>query len=288
MTEDATWALLDMTSGMQDTADGIRETNREMGRATKTTSEYDKALQELKSTIDSVIGSVISGTSSLVSFDPFDLVSNPDGPARDFGRMWDVAINGFQSQWLDELRAQGLIPQDVLDQGEDALKRFAEAKSRAFQAGTDLSLMDKGKLKELVLERIRAQEALAGLRDEILRDIMGSGVSKAKATSALDSVFGEGDMTAAGTAGATGYAEGFLGSMSGQGGRIAATLAIEVEAHKTEFQESGKAAGGIWGKAFLRIVGDNVPPELVLLLVSLVTPGVMERIAKDKTRSEPK
>ena len=59
-----------------------------------------------------------------------------------------------------------------------------------------------------------------------------------------------------------------------------ANISLQVEG-------AGRSAGAMWGNAFLAVVGENVPPQLVALLVSLVTPGVMERIARDQGRGGP-
>lgn len=250
---------------------------------------YNDALDRLRGSVESAIGGAIAGTKSLMDFSAEGMVGSfdPNGAARNFGRMWDVAKNGFNSQWLEPLRQEGLIPQDVIDAGEGALKQFAEGKARAFQAGTDLGLLDKGAIKAQVMQQIAAQAELERMRDEIMRELSGQGISRSAAAGALDTVLGQQGMVPTGEAGAVGYTDGFMGSLIGQGGKIVTILATEIEENKGGFDTVGRAAGVLWGDGFLAVVGDNVPPALVTLLVSLVTPGVMERIAKDKSRSGP-
>lgn len=250
---------------------------------------YNESLNQLRGSIESAIGSAISGTKSLVDLGSEGMVGgfDPNGAAANFGRMWDVAKNGFQSQWLEPLRAAGLIPADVIAGGEEALKRFAESKARAFQAGTDLGLLDKDKIKAQVMAQIAAEAELAKVRDQILAELSGAGVNKTAASGALDTVLGQSGMTSTGQAGAVGYTEGFTASMAGQGAKIVTALSTEIEANTTGFEGAGRSAGTMWGSAFLAIVGENVPPQLVALLVSLVTPGVMERIARDQGRGGP-
>lgn len=265
----------------------------DLGVAYKTTAgavdTYDDALNRLRGSVESAIGGAISGTKSLMDFSAEGMVGSfdPNGPARNFGRMWDVAVNGFRSQWLEPLRQEGLIPDDVIAQGEDAIKRFAEGKARAFQAGTDLGMLDKEAIKRQVMQQIAAEAEMAAMRDQILAELAGQGINRTAAAGALDTVLGQQGMAPTGQAGATGYAEGFSSGLIGQGSKIVAVLATEIEENKGGFDTVGRTAGTLWGQGFLAVVGDNVPPALVTLLVSLVTPGVMARVAAENNRRGP-
>ena len=272
---------------------GLKDTWDDLGVSAKTVAggvdTYNAALERLRGSVESAIGGAISGTKSLMDFSSEGMVGSfdPNGPARNFGRMWDVAKNGFQSQWLEPLRQEGLIPDDVIAQGEDAIKRFAEGKARAFQAGTDLGMLDKDAIKRQVMQQIAAQAELERMRDQILAELAGQGISRTAASGALDTVLGQQGMTTTGQSGAAGYAEGFTASLAGQGGKIVTVLAEEIEANKTGFDTVGRQAGTLWGQGFLAVVGENVPTPLITLLVSLVTPGVMARVAAENTRRGP-
>lgn len=265
----------------------------DLGISFKTTAAgvdtYNDALERLRGSVESAIGGAVAGTKSLMDFSSEGMVGSydPNGPARNFGRMWDVAVNGFKSQWLEPLRQDGLIPDDVIAQGEDALKRFAESKSRAFQAGTDLGMLDKEAIKRQVMQQLAAEAEMAAMRDQILAELAGQGISRTAAAGALDTVLGEQGMTTTGTAGAVGYTEGFAGGLVGQGGKIVAVLAAEIQENSGGFDTVGRTAGTMWGQGFLAVVGDNVPSALITLLVSLVTPGVMARVAAENNRRGP-
>lgn len=271
----------------------LRGTWDDLGLSARTVASgvdtYNDALERLRGSVESAIGGAISGTKSLMDFSSEGMVGSfdPNGPARNFGRMWDVAVNGFKSQWLEPLRQEGLIPDDVLNQGEAALKQFAESKTRAFQAGTDLGMLDKEAIKRQVMAQIAAEAEMAKMRDQILAELAGQGINRTAAAGALDTVLGQQGMTPTGQAGATGYTEGFSSGLVGQGSKIVAVLATEIEENKTGFDTVGRTAGTLWGQGFLAVVGDNVPPALVTLLVSLVTPGVMARVAADNNRRGP-
>lgn len=288
------------TKGLSDTqldarfvGAGLKATWDDLGVSAKTVAAgvntYNDALERLRGSVESAIGGAISGTKSLMDFSSEGMVGSfdPNGPARNFGRMWDVAVNGFQSQWLEPLRQEGLIPDDVLNQGEDALKRFAEGKARAFQGGTDLGMLDKEAIKRQVMQQIAAQAELEKMRDQILAELAGQGVNKTAASGALDTVLGQQGLTPTGQAGAAGYTEGFSAGLAGQGSKIVTVLATEIEANKTGFDTAGRRAGVLWGTGFLATVGDNIPTPLITLLVSLVTPGVMARVAAENNRRGP-
>ena len=272
---------------------GLKTTWDDLGVSAKTVAAgvdtYNDSLERLRGSVESAIGGAISGTKSLMDFSAEGMVGSfdPNGPARNFGRMWDVAVNGFRSQWLEPLRQEGLIPDDVIAQGEDAIKRFAEGKARAFQAGTDLGMLDKEAIKRQVMQQIAAEAELAKMRDQILAELAGQGINRTAAAGALDTVLGQQGMAPTGQAGATGYAEGFSSGLIGQGSKIVAVLATEIEENKGGFDTVGRTAGTLWGEGFLAVVGDNVPAPLITLLVSLVTPGVMARVAAENNRRGP-
>jgi len=178
--------------GWTKTVDGTKQLTRELLKAgdandrfvdglTKTNtslSTTQKTVDALANSIENLIDQSISSTTGLVDFKTFGLPEgqnphgfDPNGPAQNFGRMWDVAVNGMQSQWWGVLRDKGLIPQDVIDQGEGALKAFADRSARAFQKGTDLSMLDKDALKQQVIEQAIRDKNIQDLRAQILAEL---------------------------------------------------------------------------------------------------------------------
>lgn len=70
----------------------------------------------------------------------------------------------------------------------------------------------------------------------------------------------------------------------GIGSRIASELSKQVEEAQATFNTSGRNAGTKWGTAFLGVVKDNVPFELLKILVDLITPEIQARLASERTR----
>lgn len=224
-----------------DLAAAMRYWADQSSKTTRTVRSQTDAYSGLRSEIESLISSSVSGTKGLVDLTtPQGMVGgfDPNGPARDFGRMWDVAVNGFQSQWLDELRAQGLIPQDVIDAGEAKLKEFASAKAKAFQAGTDLSLLDRTSIENQVKQQLEAQKQLAALRDSIVSDLVGQGLgTKQQVTTAVNNVVG-------------GAAEGVSTTQfETTGGAVAASLKTGLDA-ALKAQNIGSVVYDAWSVSF--------------------------------------
>jgi hypothetical protein len=252
--------------------------------ATGAISTYNQELENLKSTIAGIISASVSGTKGLVDFTESTVGGfDPNGPARDFGRMWDVAVNGFQSQWIDELRSQGLIPDDVIAAGEAALKSFAEGKARAFQSGTDLGLLDTNAIIAQVRQQLTANAEMERVRAEILATLTGQGISRSDASKALGQVLGDG--TDAGTSLGADIGTGISTGLNTAGASIAATLKQQIADASDRIIEAGRIIGRGLGDGLLQVFKDNVPAELVSILADLVAPEVLKRINAAKTTS---
>jgi hypothetical protein len=50
------------------------------------------------------------------------------------------------------------------------------------------------------------------------------------------------------------------------------------EENLKQIEASGERAGEVWGLGFLRMVGENVPQQLIDLLAQLVTPLVQGQL----------
>ena len=68
------------------------------------------------------------------------------------------------------------------------------------------------------------------------------------------------------------------------GAVLAGELSRQVDEAQKSFENSGKNAGRKWGGAFLEVVGENVPIELLNILTDLITPEVQARLANEGTR----
>ena len=258
-------------------------------KVTGATSTYNAELSALLSTTEKFISASVGSTKGLVNFGDQGLVNgfDPNGPAQDFGRMWDVAVNGFNSQWLDELRATGLIPDDVIAAGEAALKAFAEGKAKAFQSGADLGMLDTDKIVAQVRAELDAQRELERIKAEVVSKMREGGLTGARATAAVDKVLGTGTGTDAGgnTAG-KGFQDGFVTGLVGLGTKITTELARQMVAQAVALVTAGKDAGDKFAGGFTERAGD-LPVWFLDFLAGQLTPLVEARIKANATRSQP-
>ena len=165
--------------------------------------------------------------------------------------------------------------------GEAALKQFAEGKAKAFQAGTDLGLLDVGAVTAQVQQQIAANAEMERMKASILATLTGQGVSRGDATRALGQVLGDG--TAAGATVGADVAAGIPQGMSGAGAQIAAALRASIADASDRILEAGKVIGRGLGDGLLQVFKDNVPAELVGILADLVAPEVLKRLNASKT-----
>jgi hypothetical protein len=68
------------------------------------------------------------------------------------------------------------------------------------------------------------------------------------------------------------------------GTQLAFEIGRQVGEAQASFEASGKFAGRKWGDAFLTVVGENVPFELLQVLTDLITPEVQRKLAEEESR----
>jgi len=283
------WTDLELATAQQELFNRFGDQISGLRKVTGATSTYNAELSALLSTTEKFINASVGSTKGLVNFSDQGLVNgfDPNGPAQNFGRMWDVAVNGFNSQWLEPLRAQGLIPDDVIAQGEAALKSFAEGKAQAFQSGADLGMLDTDKIVAQVRAELDAQKELERIKAEVVNKLHEGGLTGAKATAAVDKVLGTGTGTDAGgsTAG-KGFQDGFVTGLVGLGAKITTELSRQMVVQAVALAAAGKDAGDKFAGGFTERAGD-LPSWFLDFLTGQLTPLVEARIKANATRSQP-
>jgi len=283
------WDDLTLATAQQELFNQFGDQISGLRKVSGATSTYNAELSALLSTTEKFISASVGSTKGLVNFGDQGLVNgfDPNGPARDFGRMWDVAVNGFNSQWLDELRATGLIPDDVIAAGEAALKAFAEGKAQAFQSGADLGMLDTDKIVAQVKAELDAQRELERIKAEVVSKLHEGGLTGARATAAVDKVLGTGTGTDAGgsTAGKS-FQDGFVTGMVGLGTKVTTELARQMVVQAVALAAAGKDAGDKFAGGFTERAGD-LPSWFLDFLAGQLTPLVEARIKANATRSQP-
>ena len=230
----------------------------------------DNEAQKLANRLTSILnGALKSG----INLD--EILGRQDAIEEPARRLADIAVRGFESPWVDYIR--NTFP-EIWGEIESAGDPKAAAASilRDFEDGLRPELLDKNRAKELVRRALLGEQNTAALAAEIAGELASElGVSLEQAQQAAAGVLGTGtgDGTETGLDGGTAassFTDAFIGTMAGMLER---------------FKGAGQTAGTQWGIGFMGAVEGGVPTQLIGLLVTLVTPGVMANMAAGSGRT---
>ena len=233
----------------------------------------DNEAQKLANRLTSILNGALKSGIDLDSILPRqDAIEEP---AR---RLADIAVRGFDSPWVDYIK--NTFPEiwgEIENAGDP--KQAAANILRDFEDGLRPELLDKGRAKELVKRALLGEQNTAALAAEIAAELSSElGVSLQQAQEAAAGVLGSGtgaDATGDGTGmdggvAAASFTDAFIGTMS---------------AMLERFKGAGNSAGAQWGVGFMGAVEGGVPSQLIGLLVTLITPGVMANMAAGSSRT---
>ena len=227
---------------------------------------------------------------------------NGDAVNENARRMAAIANEGLQGQpWLEELKNEA--PAAYADlmiriaRGMNA-QQAAQSIMSEFQQGLRPELLDKGMIKERVKAMIMGESNAAALANEIATELAAEmGISMPEALAKTQQALGvtatggtgEGgqtaDMTGQGSAAGSTFAAGF--TTTAGGGALVGTIVAGMVLSFGQFDTAGKNAGTRWGAAFYAAAQTGLAPQLIDLLVTLVTPGVKAAIDTQGTQTNP-
>lgn len=252
-------------------------------------SQVSAEFTNLQSKISGVLSSALNTD---VGVDPDAVLEGLGIPRADAinenaRRLADIAANGLKDQdWLGSFASE--VP-DIWQMIRTAQNPQEEAAYllRDFQDGLLTSAIDRDKAKEIVRRQILGDRNMAQMAQEIATELaaeMGIPLQEAMAA-ARTGLGGGGGGAAVGTEAATAFADGAdLGMQETDGGgRMVDTFVAQMRASYSKLATAGRDAGRQWGDSFMAAVGENVPPALISLLSTLVTPQVMSQFAQRGT-----
>ena len=232
----------------------------------------DNEAQKLANRLTSILNGALKSGIDLDSILPRqDAIEEP---AR---RLADIAVRGFESPWVDYIK--NTFPEiwgEIENAGDP--KQAAANILRDFEDGLRPELLDKGRAKELVKRALLGEQNTAALAAEIAAELSSElGVSLQQAQEAAAGVLGSGAGTGTGDGtgmdggvAAASFTDAFIGTMG---------------AMLERFKGAGNSAGAQWGIGFMGAVEGGVPSQLIGLLVTLITPGVMANMAAGSSRT---
>lgn len=250
-------------------------------------TQMNQALEALSGRV----GSVLSESLSLdaIGVNPADFLPRPDAVQEDAFRLADVMVNGFASPWAAYFESTFPALFQEMTQGGD-IQAGAAAILQQFQQGIRPELLNFDAIKEKVKAALAMDDAIAGIRDQITAELTGAGASAEQVQGALSSVLGglglsggseAPDLSGTGGSAAASFNDGFTAAANG--GVLMTKISAQMVAQVGLFDNAGRQAGTKWGVGFTAVVEQSVPPYLLEMLVTLVTPGVMAKIAAANT-----
>lgn len=296
---------LDAAGNQLDTyATGLEDSNRAATKfAAGGLSDMEAKFDSLKSKVKSVIDDAMSLQVDWPGKGG-DTSAGGDAINENAKRLAAIANEGLIGQpWLEEfkaevpgawadlklLMAEGMSPQSA-----------AQSMLGQFEAGDYMALLDKGMIKDQVKAMIMGDQGAAALAQEIAGELAGElGVSMPDALAAAQSALGVTPTTSAdgkttdatsqgNSAGAT-FQVGFLAGFSTNDVALKILAGIDkgFSDNLDAVKKSGKAVAAEWGNNFMSTVGANIPPALVAVLTTLVTPAVWAQIQANQGLTAP-
>lgn len=278
-----------MVSQIQDADRAVFRTATGTAKISDEAREAQQAFEDLRGSVEGVLrGALDPG----VGVDPDAVLESLGIPRADAinenaRRLADIAANGLKGQdWLGAF--QNEVP-DIWEMIRLAANPQEEAAHllRDFQDGLLTSAIDRDKAKEIVRRQILGDRNMAQMAQEIASELAAEmGVPLQQALSAAQGALGAGGGGGgAGSEAAQSFADGAdLGMQETDGGgRMVDTFVAQMRASYSKLATAGRDAGKQWGDGFLAVVGESVPPQLISLLSTLVTPQVMAQFAQRGT-----
>jgi len=258
--------------------------NRELLKTKEAVAEVDKAFEDLKSKVESVLTAALDPG---VGVDPNDFLPRPDAINEDARRLADVVVKGYDSPWADYLNNK--FPQlfDGAFEGGNVKEKAAQV-LRDFQDGLHPELIDKDAAKERVKKMLVGDANMKQLADEIASEIyQEQGGNKADIQAAVNTQLGTTDQGALGRTSGDAFSTGMRNAIlnSNVGSAIVEIIANQTANKAVLLKVSGAANGKTWGDAFLSTVREGVPVALIHILVGLVLPEILAKLQAEKSKA---
>jgi hypothetical protein len=260
--------------------DEQRKVTKETYATGTATEKVNAEYTDLLSTVKSVLSGALDPG---VGVDPSSLLPRQDAINEDARRLADVAVNGFASPWAEYFRTA--FPDQFREMAaSNDIKQGAALMLRNFQDGLEPELINKDLAKERVRKMLIGDANMGALTQEIAQELAGEmGIPLSEALSAARGTLG--GSSGAGTEAATSFADAALAQVEGAntGGSIVTTTITQMRAQYPLLATAGGEAAKQWGDAFIAKVGENVPPQLINILTTLITPQVIAQLGQRGT-----
>jgi hypothetical protein len=280
-------------------AQAYLSTLRQSNTAIKTHNSALDAAKAAWNNINGLAGSALkqaTSTDAIGGVNPGDYLPRADTASEDARRLADIMVKGFDSPWVGYFKDKFPKIWDEINQGGN-IQQGAARVLEQFQQGFRPELLNFDQLKEQVKQQLLSQQAFEGMSKQITDQLTAEmGVSAQDVQGALNKVTGGGlptgaapvpDLTGQGNQAGQQFSAGF--SASANGGTLVSAIMTQMVAAMGAFNANGRTAGQTWGAGFYASVSSGLAPQLIQLLVTLVTPQVLAaaRVAQGQTQPQP-
>jgi hypothetical protein len=305
--ENAAW-IANTTSALREQTQALTDVGAAASSAaTGGLTTFDQSLSSLQSTVQSLITQ--SMTLDGITWPGMEGAGGQrqDAINENARRLAAIANEGLTGQdWLGEFAAEAPTTYaDLMLKIAEGMNPQAAAQQLMgeFQAGLRPELLDRDMIKERVKQMLLGEASSAALAQELAAELAAEmGVSLPQALGAAQSALGvtpttlgaDGQQTtadptgqgaSAGVAFQTGFITGFAPTAAAV--TILTGIAAGFTANQSLIAASGKAVGAAWGANFLTATEGAIPPQLIAILTSLVTPGVWAQIQTNQSLTTP-
>ena len=250
------------------------------GALQKTTTATEK-LTDAERELQSAIASAVEPSFTVDDLAP-DLVVREDAVDEHYRRLAAIALRGQEEidkhnvDWADTIAE---IPADIRAKGIEAMQAWAKEKVVAYGKGLDTSLVNRERIKALVMEQIQANK----MRDELVNEIyaeMGGTVALRDVQAAAGDVTGTG--SAMGQAISTGVKDSI--DVDGMLKTTASAINAGAKTYAQQLKTSGGSVGGIILDGITTAVTDGAP-DIVKKLAESLAPSVAKILENNARRS---
>lgn len=222
----------------------------------------ERATKRMNAAIEGMVRSVTKDTTKgLIPLD--EMLPREDEVDENARRMADVAVKGFQSPWFEGLK--DMFPEDVLAEGEDAVKQAAAQMVKDHQDGLTTMFYDVDRAAEQVLKKIKGQSEMDQYVENVRQKVLELGGDEGLSDEDIADMLGlnddlESQASAAGRQMATAFTKSFEEIMAEldtliNGGGPPNTTEGEAKAG-----EKGEEAAQDQFNIFIPILGNMEPP----------------------------
>jgi hypothetical protein len=302
-------AMEENLAGLDGMVDGLTAAQAAAAKfASAGVTQATKALDDLQSSVSSLVGSQLSGALTLDVSWPGQDGARQDDVNENARRLAAIANEGLIGQdWLGEFAQEA--PTTYADlmlkiaEGMDA-QGAAQLLLGEFQSGLRPDLLNFDMIKQQVKDQLTSQQAIEEMTGELTSQLMAEmGVSADQVQGAMGQLgltggaLGGGsggeavDLSVSGGQAAASFSASFVSgvNVAGMGASLAGRITAEFATSeaKAGLRGSAEAVAAFWSQMFTGQVASDTPGELLSILTDKLLPLMLAALAQQHSTTRP-